>query len=41
VIDFCLIGHRDIVTGIDFLTNDTVLSTSYDQTVKYWKLDGY
>ncbi len=36
-----MIGHKDVVTGIDFITNNTLVSTSYDQSVKIWKLDGY
>jgi len=39
VLDYCLLGHRDKLTGIDFIDQNHVVTTSYDQTVKIWSLD--
>lgn len=33
-----LIGHKDVVTSCKFLSDNLIASSSYDQTVKFYKL---
>ncbi len=34
-----LVGHSDMVTSGEFIDNNLVVTGSYDQTVKFWKLN--
>ena len=35
---FLLSGHKDVVSGGSFLNQDTIVSSSWDMTVKIWKI---
>lgn len=35
---YLLAGHRDVVSGGSFLNHDTIVSSSWDMTVKIWKI---
>ena len=37
-INYSLIGHTDVVTCVDFIAQDIVASSSYDTTLRVWKL---
>ena len=38
-VDYSLIGHSDIITCADFISNDLVATTSYDTSFRLWKLN--
>lgn len=35
---YLLSGHKDVVSGGSFLNNDTIVSSSWDMSVKIWKI---
>ena len=37
-LEWSLVGHSDVVTCADFISNDVVATTSYDSTLRLWKL---
>lgn len=37
-INYSLVGHTDIVTCANFISNDVVATTSYDTSLRLWKL---
>lgn len=37
-IDYILYGHTDMVTAGEFIQENLVVTSSYDQTVKFWKI---
>jgi WD40 repeat protein len=37
-IEWSLVGHTDVVTCADFISNELVATTSYDSTLRFWKL---
>ena len=40
-IDYSLVGHSDIVTCADFVSKDVVATSSYDCSLRLWKLNVY
>jgi WD40 repeat protein len=38
-VNYTLVGHSDIVTCSDFISNDVVGTSSYDSTFRLWKLN--
>jgi WD40 repeat protein len=37
--NYFLVGHSDYVSCADFITNDLVATSSWDTTLRLWKLD--
>lgn len=38
-VDYILYGHNDMVTSGKFINDNVIATSSYDQTVKFWKLN--
>lgn len=38
-IGYSLVGHTDVVTCANFISNDVVVTSSYDASLRLWKLN--
>ncbi len=37
-IDYTLYGHTDMVTAGEFIEEKLIVTSSYDQSIKFWKI---